>query len=372
MRSKAGVAKPVPILYATSRMKVASIVGARPQFVKAAALYPALRARATEILIHTGQHYDYEMSQIFFEQLRLPAPDHHLGVGSGTHGRQTGEILQRLEPILTTVRPDWVLVYGDTNSTLAAALTAAKLNIPVAHVEAGTRSFVRTMPEEINRVLTDHLSTLLLCPTDTAVAHLAREGITVGVHNVGDLMVELVVAMLPQAAHLATATRFGLEPHAYVFATIHRAANTESAEVLERILRGLAQSADPVLLPLHPRTRAALERFRLRPPAPIRVIDPVGYLEALSLQSQARAIVTDSGGVQKEAYVLGVPCLTVRDETEWPETVATGWNTLVGTRPEALAAGLRAAPPTAERPPVFGTGSAAQRIADLIAAPLRR
>ena len=364
---KAGVAKPLWVLYAIRRMKVVSVVGARPQFVKAAALCPALRARVSEALIHTGQHYDYEMSQIFFEQLRLPSPDYHLGVGSGTHGKQTGEILQRIEPILTSVRPDWVLVYGDTNSTLAAGLAAAKLAIPVAHVEAGMRSFVRTMPEEINRVLTDHLSKLLLCPTDTAVTNLAREGITDGVHQVGDLMAELLTAMLPRAQQLATAERLGLEPQAYVFATIHRAANTDTPEALQGILAGLAQSPDPVLLPLHPRTRAALERFHLQLPPPVRAIDPVGYFEALSLQSQARLIVTDSGGVQKEAYLVGVPCLTLRDETEWPETVTTGWNTLVGAQPEAIAAGLRARRPSGPRPALFGTGSAAQRIAALVA-----
>ena len=347
-------------------MKVASIVGARPQFVKAAALSPVLREHAAEILIHTGQHYDYEMSQIFFEQLRLPAPDHHLGVGSGPHGRQTGEMIERIEAVLLDAKPDWVLVYGDTNSTLAGALAAAKLNIQVAHVEAGMRSFVRHMPEEINRVLTDCLSTLLLCPTDTAVSNLAREGITDGAHQVGDLMAELLTAMLPQAEQLASAERLGLEPRAYVFATIHRAANTDAPEALQRILRGLAQSPDPVLLPLHPRTRAALERFHLPLPPVVRAINPVGYLEALSLQSQARFIVTDSGGVQKEAYLLGVPCLTLRDETEWPETVTAGWNTLVGAHPEAIAAGLCAERPYGPRPAVFGTGSAAQRIAELI------
>ncbi len=348
-------------------MIVASIVGARPQFVKAAALSPILRQRVTEILIHTGQHYDYEMSQLFFEQLPLPAPDHHLGVGSGTHARQTAEMLQRIEAVLATIRPNWVLVYGDTNSTLAGALAAAKLGVAVVHVEAGMRSYVRRMPEEINRVVTDHVSTLLFCSTATAVGNLAREGITAGVHDVGDLMAELLVTELPRAARVAAVERFGLQDGTYVLATIHRAANTESADVLERILHGLAASPDPVLLPLHPRTRAALERFHLQPAPIIRVVEPVGYLEMLALESHARVIVTDSGGVQKEAYLVGVPCLTVRDETEWPETVTTGWNTLVGTRPDAIADGLRAARPSRERPPVFGTGSAARRIADAIA-----
>jgi len=348
-------------------MKVATIVGARPQFVKAAALSPVLRRHVREILIHTGQHYDYEMSQLFFEQLRLPTPDHHLGIGSGSHGQQTAAMLERLEPLLTQLRPDCVLVYGDTNSTLAGTLAAVKLGVPVAHVEAGMRSFVRRMPEEINRVLTDHASTLLLCPTARAVANLAREGIPAGVHEVGDLMAELLAAELPQARRVPTVERFGLQPGAYVLATIHRAANTESADVLDGILRGLAASPDPVLLPVHPRTRAALERFKLRPQAPVRVVDPVGYLEMLALELQARVIVTDSGGVLKEAYLLGVPCLTVRDETEWPETVSAGWNTLVGAHPEAIAAGLRAEPPRGPRPPVFGTGSAAQRIAELVA-----
>jgi len=349
-------------------MKVASVVGARPQFVKAAALCPALRARVTEILIHTGQHYDYDMSQIFFDELALPKPDHHLGVGSGTHAEQTGAMLPRIETLLLNERPDWVLVYGDTNSTLAGALAAAKLGIRVAHVEAGMRSYVRTMPEEINRVLADHLSTLLLCPTATAVANLAREGITPGVHQVGDLMAELLVAMRPAAARRAAAERFGLVPGRYVLATVHRAASTETPETLAGILQGLAQSADPVLLPLHPRTRAALARFHLALPAPIRTIDPVSYLDALSLQSQARLVVTDSGGVQKEAYLLSVPCLTLRDETEWPETLTGGWNTLVGTDADRIASALRRASAGREHPPIFGTGSAAQRITSLIVA----
>jgi len=347
-------------------MKVASVVGARPQFVKAAALSPVLRERATEILIHTGQHYDYEMSQIFFEQLPLPAPDYHLGVGSGPHGRQTGEMLERIEAAILEVKPDWVLVYGDTNSTLAGALAAAKLNIPVAHVEAGMRSYVRGMPEEINRVLTDALSTLLLCPTATAVSNLAREGISDGVHNVGDLMAELLMSELPRAARRGALERFGLQTGAYVLATVHRAANTESADALDRILHGLAASPDPVVLPLHPRTRAALEHFHVQMPAPIRVVEPVGYLEMLALESQARMIVTDSGGVQKEAYLVGVPCLTLREETEWPETVASGWNRLVGTQTAAIAEAIHTFRPHSERPPIFGSGSAARRIAEAL------
>ena len=347
-------------------MKVATIVGARPQFVKAAALCPVLRTQATEILIHTGQHYDYDMSQIFFDQLRLPAPDHHLGVGSGPHGRQTGEMLQRLEPILVALRPDWVLVYGDTNSTLAGALAAAKLAVPVAHVEAGMRSYVRQMPEEINRVLTDHMSTLLLCCTASAVTHLEREGISDGVHQVGDLMAELLETMLPRARARAVPARLGLTPGAYVLATIHRAANTDSPQALERILRGLGASPHPVLWPVHPRTRAALTRFHLQPPPIVRMIDPLGYLDVLGLQATARLVVTDSGGVQKEAYLLGVPCLTVRDETEWTDTVAAGWNRLVGTDPDAIAGGMHAPPPHTERPPIFGSGSTARRITDLL------
>src|SRR5262249_19744237 len=242
---------------------------------KAAALSPVLRRQVTEVLIHTGQHYDYEMSQLFFEQLRLPPPEHHLGIGSGPHGRQTAAMLEGIEALLLRLQPDWVLVYGDTNSTLAGALAAAKLGVAVAHVEAGMRSFVRAMPEEINRVLTDHVSTLLLCPTATAVTNLAREGITAGVHNVGDLMAELLAAELPQARAVAALERFGLQAGAYVLATIHRAANTESPETLEHILRGLAASPDPVLLPLHPRTRAALQPFDLQAPTPIQIVDPV-------------------------------------------------------------------------------------------------
>jgi UDP-GlcNAc3NAcA epimerase len=246
-------------------MKVATVVGARPQFVKAAALSPVLRRRVDEVLIHTGQHYDYSMSQLFFEELHLPEPDHHLEVGSGPHGWQTAEILRRVEEVLIKLQPDCVVVYGDTNTTLAAALAAVKLGLAVAHVEAGMRSFVRSMPEEINRVVTDHVSALLFCPTATAVANLAREGITDGVHQVGDLMADLLAAELPRAAPIPVLERFGLQPCAYVLATVHRAANTDARELLADILSGLAASPDPVLLPLHPRTRAALERFGLHP-----------------------------------------------------------------------------------------------------------
>jgi len=342
-------------------MKLLTVVGARPQFIKAAAFSRVARQRHTEVLVHTGQHYDPQMSDVFFEELELPRPDHHLGVGSGPHGAQTAQMLERLEPVIQREAPDRVVIYGDTNSTLAGALAAAKLGVPVAHVEAGLRSFVRDMPEEINRVVADRLSAYLFAPTQTAVDNLAREGITDGVTLTGDIMYD---ALLRHAAIAAERSRIvrelSLEPGGYVLATVHRAANTDDPARLADIIDALTLLREPVVLPLHPRTRAALMGTDIEVEPPVRIIEPVGYLDMLALEQGARMVLTDSGGVQKEAYLLGVPCVTLRDETEWMETLAGGWNVLAGADPARILAAARRPLPSGDPPPVFGDGHAAE------------
>ncbi len=343
-------------------LRVVSIVGARPQFIKAAVVSRALRQGHTEVLVHTGQHYDANMSAIFFDELDIPPPDVHLGVGSGPHGEQTAAMLTGIEGVLLRERPDWVLVYGDTNSTLAGALAAVKLGIPVAHVEAGLRSFNRAMPEEINRVVADHLSVLLLCPSQTAVDNLAAEGIRRGVRLVGDVMADaLAVAAARAHSHSAVLTRLGIREGGYVLATVHRAENTDDPSRLGDILRALDALGEPVLFPVHPRTRKAIEALGHRPAGNVRYLEPVGYLDMVRLEQSARLILTDSGGVQKEAYWLGVPCLTLREETEWVETVQAGWNVLVGTDPVRIQHTARSLLPPAARPPLYGDGRAAER-----------
>ncbi len=357
-------------------MRVLNVVGARPQFVKAAVVSRALRAsgRHEEVLVHTGQHYDSNMSQVFFEELGIPEPDHHLGVGSSSHGDQTGRMLIAIEPVIVAAEPDVVLVYGDTNSTLAGALAAAKLHVPVAHVEAGLRSFNRRMPEEVNRVLTDHVSDLLFTPTATATANLLREGVDAAkVYEVGDVMHDASLHYSRRARDRDPLRVLGSQPEdGYVLATIHRAENTDAPDRLEAILEGLAAMAEdlPVVLPLHPRTRRAIERQGLeRLLTRLGALEPVGYLDMLALEARARAIVTDSGGVQKEAYFLRVPCVTVRDETEWTETVAAGWNRLVtplsaAALRDAVGDALSAVPDDA--PSFYGGGDAARRIVEAL------
>ncbi len=348
-------------------MKVVSIVGARPQFIKAAAVSRLLRRQHQEVLLHTGQHYDDLMSDVFFHELDLPRPDVNLGVGSASHGRQTGEMLIGIECVLLEERPDRVLVYGDTNSTLAGALAAAKLGLPLAHVEAGLRSFNRTMPEEINRVVTDRLSDLLFCPTRTAVENLAREGITSGVHLIGDVMYDILLRSLPLAERRSDILeRLGLMSGGYLLTTIHRAGNTDVRANLSAIVAGLNATGEPVVFPLHPRTRHALARWGISPAENIRLIEPVGYLDMLILEKNARLILTDSGGVQKEAYWLGIPCLTLREETEWTETVEAGWNVLVGTSVERMVEAVRTFHPRGERPALFGDGRAGEKIVGLL------
>jgi UDP-GlcNAc3NAcA epimerase len=348
-------------------VKIVSIVGARPQFIKAAPVSRILRRQYAEVLVHTGQHYDYNMSALFFEELDIPEPDYNLGIGSGPHGQQTGRMLEAIEQVLLHERPDWVLVFGDTNSTLAGALAAVKLHIPVAHVEAGLRSFNRRMPEEHNRVLADHMADLLLCPTQTAVDNLAREGITRGVHNVGDVMYDAVLHNIGIAEKRSNVLeRLELQPKGYLLATVHRAENTDNRARLAGIVEAFGLLAEPIVFPAHPRTRAALAAFGLSLAPNVQVIEPVSYLDMLLLEKHACLILTDSGGVQKEAYFFSVPCVTLRDETEWVETVETGWNVVVGADPQRIAAAVQGLRPVARPPLVFGDGRASERIGSLI------
>jgi len=322
-------------------MKLVTVVGARPQFIKAAAVSRAIKKhnsenqakRVDEIIVHTGQHYDYNMSEVFFEELDIPRPDYNLGVGSGTHGQQTGRMLEAIEKVLEEERPEWVLVYGDTNSTLAGALAAAKMHIPVAHVEAGLRSFNRRMPEEINRVLTDHISTLLFCPTTAAVENLRREGVLNGVHLVGDVMFDCMLYYKSKIKNNSTfIAALGLKPKDFALATVHRAENTDSAEKLKEIFEAFNEISKqiPVLVALHPRTREYLTSYGISTLPGVWLLEPVTYLRMIELEYNARVILTDSGGVQKEAFFVGTPCITLREETEWVETVECGANVLCG------------------------------------------
>lgn len=349
-------------------MKIVSIVGARPQFIKAAAVSRLLRERHREVLVHTGQHYDYEMSGIFFDGLNLPRPAMNLRVGSGLHGAQTGAMLKGVENVLVAERPDYLLIFGDTNSTLAGALAASKLWVPVAHVEAGLRSFNRRMPEEINRVVADHLSYLLLCPSDTAVRNLAAEGVTRNVHLVGDVMLDVLNWARQRLATNPPGTldRLGLTKQRYLLATVHRSENTDDLARLSQILNAFNSLEEPVVFPVHPRTRKVIAAARCRIERHVRLIEPVGYLDMLALAGAARLVLTDSGGLQKEAYWLGVPCLTLRDETEWVETVEAGWNTLVGSDSEKIVEAVHAFAPSHPRPDLYGDGFAAERCVDLL------
>jgi UDP-N-acetylglucosamine 2-epimerase len=353
-------------------VKILSVVGNRPQFIKSAPLSLALRNRADEITLHTGQHYDRELSEVFFDELGLDPPSYRLEAGSGTHAEQTARMLPGIERAVLEEQPDWVLVYGDTNSTLAGALAAAKAEAPVAHVEAGLRSFDRTMPEELNRIVVDRLSTLLFCPNEIAVANLRREGVTDGIHVVGDVMLDANLRLAPIARERSQAlAEAGVTPGKYVLATLHRPVNLRPA-TLAAITAALARLEEPVVFPVHPRTQSALEAQGLELAPNVRRRPPAGYLDFSALASQARAIVTDSGGVQKEAYWYGVPCVTVRTTTEWLETVEAGWNRLVAADTHAIVAAVRAAKPSAERPPLYGDGRAADLIADVLCTIARR
>ena len=380
-------------------MKIVTIVGARPQFIKAGAISRAIKEfnrrsqirrdkkkRIQEILVHTGQHYDYLMDKVFFEELKLPKPDYHLGVGSGSHAKQTGMMLENIEIVLKKENPKIVVVYGDTNSTLAGALAAAKLNIPVAHVEAGLRSYNRTMPEEINRLAADHLSTLLFCPTDQAVLNLLKEGIKDGstriVKNVGDVMYDSILYYSKLAEEKSTILKdlnlyfstpnSELRTQNYYLATLHRAENTDDPKKLNSIFEALNEIGEktPVLLPLHPRTKKMMKVYRLLSKFKnIKFIDPVSYLDMLQLEKNAKAILTDSGGVQKESYWFGVPCFTLREETEWVETIKSKWNSLVGTEVKRIVKKVRRMEGRircVKRDGLFGDGKAGQKIVNIL------
>jgi UDP-N-acetylglucosamine 2-epimerase len=350
-------------------VKVLTIVGTRPQLVKASPLSRELRRTHQEVLVHTGQHYDHELSGVFFEELGLPPPDYHLAIGSQPHGAQTGAMMIALEPVVADVRPDLALVYGDTNSTLAGALVAAKLHVPLAHVEAGLRSFNRRMPEEVNRIVTDRVSTWLFAPSDVARRQLEAEGLSRGVHVVGDIMADALRIHGERAAQRAgIVARLGLGFRGYYLATLHRAENSDAPETLRSVVRALDALDRPVVLPLHPRTMRRMESFGIRAGDNVNLLPPVGYLDMLRLLREAACVVTDSGGVQREAYYLGTPCVTLRAETEWVETVETGWNVLAGTDPDRIvqaAHRLRADGP-AQRPVLYGDGRTSERIVRIL------
>jgi UDP-GlcNAc3NAcA epimerase len=353
-------------------VKILTVVGNRPQFIKAAAVSGPLREQHEEILVHTGQHYDDSLSSVFFAELGLAKPERELEIGGGTNTSQTARMLAALEPLLAEVKPDATLVYGDTNSTLAGALAAAQMSVPVVHVEAGMRSFDRTMPEERNRVLSDHLSDLLLCSSDSAAEHLQAESIAGSVEVVGDVMVDVAMRWQPAArADAQTTAAHGVMPGAYLLLTAHRAGNVDDPARLGALVELIAALPEPVLFPLHPRTRTRLleggEMAKLEAIPGLIVTQPLGYAEFSALVCQARAVLTDSGGVQKEAYLAGVPCLTLRANTEWTETVQTGWNTLVDLDTTAVLAALERPRPE-QHPQLYGDGHAAERCVAAIGA----
>jgi UDP-N-acetylglucosamine 2-epimerase (non-hydrolysing)/UDP-GlcNAc3NAcA epimerase len=350
---------------------ILTVIGNRPQFVKAAAVSRLLRERQEEVLVHTGQHYDDELSRVFFEELGVPAPDVALGAGGGSNTEQTARILGLLENVISDVDPDLMLVYGDTNSTLAGALAGAQAGVPVAHVEAGMRSFDRTMPEELNRVLTDHASHLLLCSTPTAIANLEREAAVGQSHLVGDVMADVSLTFRPIAEERSRALEeFELSAGEYAVVTAHRAGNVDDPPRLARLVELLEALPLPSVFPLHPRTAGRLEaaglRERLEAAPLLRLAPPLGYLDFLKLAMHARAVLTDSGGVQKEAYLLGVPCVTLRESTEWTETVKAGWNTLVGLDRDAALQALERPRPAGKRDELYGGGRAAERVCDVL------
>jgi UDP-GlcNAc3NAcA epimerase len=351
-------------------IRILTVVGARPQFVKAAVVSRALAATGMveEILVHTGQHFDANMSDVFFDEMKIPAPRYNLGIGGGTHGANTGRMLEQIEQLLLKETPDMVLVFGDTDSTLAAALAAAKLSIRIGHVEAGLRSFNRAMPEEINRVLTDHMSDMLFAPSSVAVGNLSDEGIAKNkIHCTGDVMLDAVRMFAPVAEENSSILKeLGISSGAYALCTIHRKENNDALQRLEAILSGFTDSGVQIILPLHPRTRGVLAAKNFAIGDSVKIIDPVGYLDMLALQKGARVIGTDSGGVQKEAFFLGIPCVTFRDETEWVELVDIGANRIVGADRNAIVESLTSELPSVVPQPIYGEGNASQIIAKMI------
>ena len=349
-------------------MKVLSVVGARPNFVKLAPLSRAVRNKFEEVIVHTGQHYNYEMDKIFFDELGIPEPDYHLGVGSGTHGHQTGEMIKKIEDVLIEEKPELVLDFGDTNTTLAGAIAAVKLHIKIAHVEAGLRSYDKKMPEEINRILVDHCSDLLFCPTKTAVENLRTEGIVDGVYLTGDVMVDSLNYCINIAEKKSKVLdELGLKPKEYLLATVHRAENTDDPERLSGIVEAFCEAGN-VVFPCHPRTKKLLNQFGLwdRLQENVKIIKPIGYFDMLLLEKNSKKILTDSGGVQKEAYILGVPGITLRDNTEWVETVEDGWNVLVSAEKEKILKAIREFEPATEQRDVFGKGNASEKMTEII------
>lgn len=349
-------------------MKILTIIGARPQFIKAAPVSRVLRKHIDEKIIHTGQHYDANMSDIFFEELHIPKPDYHLGVGSGNHGKQTGEMMAKIEEIVLNEQPGYLMVYGDTNSTLAGALVAAKLHVPVIHIEAGLRSFNKKMPEEINRIMTDHVSEFLFCPTDTAVENLTNENITHNVFNIGDVMYDAVLYNQELAKEKSTILEeAGLKSKEYHLITIHRAENTDDVEKMKNILEAFSKMEETKVWPIHPRTKHKLADYglHLEEVPNLKVIDPVGYLDMLTLEANAKKIVTDSGGVQKEAYFMKVPCVTIREQTEWVETLEGEANILTGTDTDKILAAVQKEVHP-EYKEVFGDGQASEKIVELL------
>jgi UDP-N-acetylglucosamine 2-epimerase (non-hydrolysing)/UDP-GlcNAc3NAcA epimerase len=350
-------------------MRIVTIIGNRPQFVKAAAVSRRLREQHEELIVHTGQHYDDELSRVFFEELDVPAPDRELGVGSGTNTEQTARMLAALEPVLAETGPELALVYGDTNSTLAGALAAAQARAPVGHIEAGMRSFDRAMPEELNRVLTDHAADLLLCSTPTAMANLDREGAAGEKYLVGDVMADVSLTFREIAEERSRILdALGVAPGEYLVVTAHRAGNVDDPERLGALVGLLEALPATTVFPVHPRTHARLEAGGLLKRLDgVKLTPPLGYLDFLKLARHSRAVLTDSGGVQKEAYLLGVPCITLRDRTEWVETVDAGWNVLVDLDRDAALAALERPLPEGERPELYGGGHAAERVRDAVA-----
>jgi len=351
-------------------MKIASIIGARPEFVKEAPLVKELRKRHKEIIIHTGQHYDYEMSKVFFDGLNIPEPDYNLGVGSGSHGKQTSEMMIKLEKVLLKEKPDLVIVSGDTNTTIAGALSASKLNIKVAHIESGMRSYDRKMAEEINRVVTDHVSDILFCSTNIAVQNLRKEGITKNVFNVGDIMIDAVkqnIAIADRKSDILK--KLNLKTKGYIVATVHRAGNTDNKENLLNIINAFIISKEKIVFPVHPRTEKFMKRYGIYDQlknSSVIATKPLSYMDMIFIEKNAKKILTDSGGIQKEAYFFKVPCITLRNTTEWVETVNDGWNILTGADKSKILKAIMNFNPKGKQNEKYGDGNASRNIVNII------